>query len=418
MRPGQKQTSPENPEIISDLKIRIFYELPAENAAQSQVIQEYLNTAQTVARGSEADVQVCRHSPLGAFCVKKTVRKTPRSVYNPGIIKEVDRHNEAYALLEEARKNSQTPLAHIPKPIMTFRSADGGNEWLIMEYIEGKTLWRIIMEQLIAAQDFRGLQGWKKEDLLALDDETLSDIIVKIFRLQQIQHPLKQFEALLNKIRGKKFIKKELFLALANTVRFLNSNGFYHRDMHPQNIMFSADKVWLIDFAYSIFDPQKTTQNPYEELKLGANLSFSRDEGIVMMLKEFVETTDEEQTVSENEQMAATDREIQQTLQKLAREKRSKILEIIESDKKRKITSEDYVKNIASDPALNTKIMQAISMGSIDNLKKLVRIIGLLEFKKFKSTAETYEFFNQKLQNNPRKDILLNHIRSTLKLIS
>ena len=399
--------------LLSNLKITLLSEMPGTEVEREQILQHFFKTARIVARGTEADVLVSRDA-LHAFCLKKSARTTPRTSFNAGMHSEVDKHKTAFDLLKEAEKQN-IPLAKVPKPLISFRDPSGKDEWILMEFIPGKTLWRVIMEKLIETVDERTIQGWKREDLLHMDDETLSDYIVKIFRLSEISNPLKQLEALLRQLKDNKFLKKELFVALANTIRILNQNRFFHRDLHPQNIMFTENNVWLIDFAYSLYDPASAVGDPYEEMKMGQNLSFTHDEGILSVLKNFIEVSDEEKESQQQKEIKRIEQEAQKTIDLLVKRSNSKLNELMQSVNTSEKTGFEFVETLFEDKALKTEVIKTIASNSIDNFKKLVILIAILEYKRYKSCDGTRKFLDQlirKLQSKP--DILLNHMNQTI----
>jgi tRNA A-37 threonylcarbamoyl transferase component Bud32 len=412
----ETETKPEN--VLEGFEVSSLAEMPAEELSESLPISEFFEQAKVDAVGTEADILVAKNTPLGSFCIKKPARTTERSIYNEGIIAESERHFEAYQMVNEARKRGVN-TAKVPSPLFSIKDKDTGSEWILMEYINGKTLWRVILEELIKTRKEHEMKGYKQKHLLEMDDEELSEAVLDIFNIQRSLPPLKQLSSLIGYLKNVKFIKSEFFDALKNTVKLLNENGFYHRDLHPRNIMFTENEAWMIDFGYSLYDPEKKEETPYEESKYGDNLSFSPDNGILELIKHFTEISDEQKEIEKQKLAAEETREVEKRINFLVKRGKSKINDILKSSLEEEYDNETFIDNLTSDPVLRTEIIKAVTTNDIDKLKSYAKMIAFLEYERYESTDAAEEYLKNIIkQIREKPEILLNHMHNAIKSIT
>jgi len=139
---------------------------------------------------------------------------------------------------------------------------------------------RVIKRNVFATEDFI-IKATKKDQSFLLRNE-----IAVLERLQKYdQFPRvveyivgkKKDYLILSRIQGKDLFgifrlsakKKQLFReALDQIVEILRKEHIIHRDIRPHNLMFSKDKLFLIDFQFAIVDNQEIQTETLEERQI------------------------------------------------------------------------------------------------------------------------------------------------------
>lgn len=222
-------------------------------------------------------------------------------------------HQEAYKLMLLTDSNIK-----VPEILHEFENWE--NWYLLMEYIEWKTLYHLIWEEIInshlISQIKKHCAKWSSADINALDDinklydsywvnnkltfqddkevisamESLCTIMYDLWIIDWTFHktvteqwnPIKVFpieEMLIKKYLGKISIFKEeryhdIIQNLNKFITEMHSKWFYHRDLWKnfRNIMFTDNDTYIIDFWRSL-DKQNDAYD-YEWI-------YTRDESII-----------------------------------------------------------------------------------------------------------------------------------------
>ncbi|MCF6276935.1 MAG: protein kinase [Candidatus Magasanikbacteria bacterium] len=98
-------------------------------------------------------------------------------------------------------------------------------------------------------------------------------------------------------------LPEDFFSKIANTIKLLNENGIYHRDLHERNIMMDKNgDVFVIDFGMGLND-KKVTDPYYSNLKGG---EFNRDTGFVEFWQDIAEDRSEAGTKKKKKNILGT----------------------------------------------------------------------------------------------------------------
>lgn len=406
-------------EVISYYDIHPLIEIMKDERVHPEdLLSDFLETGTLVASGTEADVYISNDERFDELCVKLEARSTERSIFNEGILSETDRQYEALKILQKTESdNSDIQLARIPIPIFGFNDAESRQKCILMEYISGKTLWRIFLEKIIERADESQLGGWEKDHLLAMNDDDLSDIIITIFRLSELKTERDMFKSLLNRLGDERFIPQEMFERLQNTICILNDAGFYHRDLHPKNVMLDEKDVWLIDFGYSLnsFMMDSRPNDPYNVDKMGQSLSFSRDEGILSLVKNYV-IQSEQDIKQERVRLLADERKKMDRVLKLLSRQKSTVSSVIESTEYD--NNVDFINAITEDQKLKTGVTNAILGNDIDKLLMYVKMLSILETDRFDTAKATYDYIEGVINQYNPSSTLLNRVWSELNFLN
>ena len=184
---GPSSTPADNIDIVDTYDLKPLVEITGLNHQGPQdFLSSFLHQSQIVGVGTEADIHYSENPQFSSLCVKSQVRSTYRSAFSRGILEEMSRHHEACKILEQARLSTDLQIASVPIPVLAFESKDDNHHSILMEYINGKTIWRIFLEKIVEVSSDEELNGWKKEDLLSMDDSELGNSILRAFKLNEL----------------------------------------------------------------------------------------------------------------------------------------------------------------------------------------------------------------------------------------
>lgn len=396
-------------------------EVLRENKSYAALVKNFQQNGKVVGRGTEADVSILPFERLNHYCLKTVERATGKSIYNPGVICEMDRQFEAFKILQAAEIQNCEETLQVPEPVVVCHDQASGKHSILMEFVRGKTVWRTFLDQVVENMSEADLGAWQKADLCELDDDQLSDRLIQILKLDQLGSEVEKMRALKARVRGP-FLDAKVFDKLAKGIKILNSAGFYHRDLHFKNVMIGEEgKVWMIDFGYSINTNKlaEKMENPYLESRLGEEVRFSPDEGILSFLKEFVVKSEEEKKLERQ-------KKVDDIRKSIANAVRSMMLPVESVAKKKgrkssvKLEQERLalVEGIAENPRFKRELMAAITGTDPSRLKKLAYILFFAEFDNFQTTESALKLLKTTIIKYNPKSNLVNQLETWVREIN
>jgi serine/threonine protein kinase len=241
-------------------------------------IEEIFNEGRKdiVGSGRSADVvilDIWANVPEGKtpWVIKQENRRTrEQESLNTSLENELRLQAKAYTVIERARaENPEKPFARVAEPLKILTQPKNGKKWLIMEFIEGESLFERAMRQVLLAynEDEAGMpkeniNKLKKDELIDLlsDDEYRNLLPPRI--LEELnnggeldeQHFL-PIALLANRVNkgASPVINATQYAALSNTISELHKHRLWHRDLHASNVQVEPNgNIALLDFGLSL----------------------------------------------------------------------------------------------------------------------------------------------------------------------
>lgn len=192
--------------------------------------------------------------------------------FNKNFNNEYDSQQKAYDIL---KWNKNPYWVKVPNIIGIIN--ENGAEYLVMEYIEWKTLYNHIMEYLLTQK-----KSIPVKTIQNLNDKDLTDIFLSKFWLHtEWDNYIKKRSKALSIIHEQKIKlsqnldqkKSNAFVFVKKSIKewleILHKNEFYHRDLwnNPTNMILKKDWEYyipyLIDFWFSAYGAMIDEENPY-----------------------------------------------------------------------------------------------------------------------------------------------------------
>jgi serine/threonine protein kinase len=234
-----------------------------------------------IGSGQIADVYCGREDDeMEGFCIKHIARVTSKSSYENRLKREMELQTEAYRILERARAKGLS-VGHIPRPWAYLKTSDN-KEIMSMDRVPGKTLYRLMLEYAAKAMpDEHLLPGTRREDFPHLSDEDLAEMVLVRYLHSGTKTRAQLYAGLTAKAGT--FLPTETAVQLRNTVKALNAERLFHRDLHEKNVMFSDDlkSVYVIDFGSASHKEHANLKDATEVESMGSQLRYQRDDGIL-----------------------------------------------------------------------------------------------------------------------------------------
>lgn len=260
-----------------------------EGRAQEVIVnaEAVRSNGQFIGSGEIADVFAgLESSGDEELCLKFIARSSKKSIYTNNLEREMELQVSAFDILEEERKKGDK-MARTPRPI-AYLKTDGGAEYMAMERVRGKTLYRILLERVAQQlpEEFL-LPGMRPEDVSRASDEDMEQIVIWNYLKGREKTSRELYAALLERVERAPFLSADIFEKVRNAISALNKKGFFHRDLHEKNIMFSEDlsEAYLIDFGSSSSGEHNSPADAYEIEKWGEKIKFLDDKYIVHVLR-------------------------------------------------------------------------------------------------------------------------------------
>jgi len=267
------------------------------------MIEDYLKSARSrynIGSGSIAEVYRADIGQ-GEYCVKRKEHSSGKEIFEKRIEEEMELQAQAFLIVEEREKQNK-PVAKVPKPLC-YVETDDGQEMIIMERIKGKTLFRLMIEEIAQTipedklSEF--LPGVRKEEIPDLSDRDMNELVIDGFmgarekrkRMSKAELDNHLRDQILRRFRTKKLLPKQIMHQIANTLDAWKKNNFFHRDLHENNLMISDDlsQAYIIDYGASSYNEYASAKDAYEIEKMGQQYLFFRDEGIFNILDQVIE---------------------------------------------------------------------------------------------------------------------------------
>ncbi len=323
-----------------------------------------------------------KNAIIGYVCLKENVRTTKTSSLENDLEEEASLQVIARQILEEAKDRK---VAYVPEVVAHIAGA--GEEYLAMQSIKGKTIWRLAMEAALEVESsaIEEVKGHIKTNYSIppskASDKEMENAFVAVMGERGA------LKEILKLARQNPFLTKKQHQKVANTVRVFNENGFWHRDLHTQNIMLdNKGEVVIIDFGTAHYDPLagRNKLNPYD---MGNDFVAAKDDGVITELSPFVKISQEEFK--------------QKRREKDKRDENSG-LEMLKSKLKIEITEENferlYDRKNGGKPAINLylELYSLTNSKNYNNILLLAKALCSLEKRFFSSINKTREY----LENN------------------
>lgn len=181
---------------------------------------------------------------------------------------ELRLHQHAYAIIERARtENPRKKYARIPMVYSLLR--DAGKQWLLMEYLNGETLFERALRATILTyttddEERTIVERMRKEELL--------NELVRSYGAEFDESHFKRFvdEAYRYSKTPVSILTRSQHTALKNTIEELHRHGLHHRDLHASNVMtLDNGEVGILDFgAAAERDPKSIEADTMYTLKV------------------------------------------------------------------------------------------------------------------------------------------------------
>ncbi len=245
------------------------------------------SNGQCIGSGEIADVFTgLKGSGEENICLKYVARHPLKATYTNNLETEMRLQTDAFDLLQKEEK-SGTPMAKIPQPV-AYLKTDAGGEYLAMERVHGKTLYRILLERLAEQMpETLFLPGMRREDIPGLSDEDMERMVVWDYLNAQHRTSKELYSLILKRLERDPFLSADVFEKVRNAIGALNTAGFFHRDLHEKNIMLTDDlsDAYLIDFGSSSHGEHSSAQEAFETEKWGESIKFLDDKYILHVLR-------------------------------------------------------------------------------------------------------------------------------------
>ena len=156
----------------------------------------------------------------------------------------------AFDTLNEAT----VPCAKAPCP-QFYAQTESGQEFISMEEIHGKTLFRLILEQAV-------IQTGRKTDLEEINETSDDELERLILGQSSNTKALAKTEKLMKFIKNPSFLPIGLMRQFEEALKLFKSKNLFHGDLHPKNIMISHDlsQMYIIDFGTASFGKRDYTE--------------------------------------------------------------------------------------------------------------------------------------------------------------
>jgi len=216
--------------------------------------------ATKIGEGTAAEVFCYDFDEALEELVSKTSIEHAKKPGENSVEDEFDLQLEAYRMVERWREDY--PLAapvYVPKPVGYIEQE--GEHTLVMEKVEGKTLWRMLLENylqvykkhLIEEGAFHSEE--QMNDIMKLPDVGIEDHLLNLTDLRRFRDNPKEIERVIwgacNR-RGSAVLTEEQFNSVHTFAGLARREAFWHRDFHAKNVMIGEDgRVFVIDFGLS-----------------------------------------------------------------------------------------------------------------------------------------------------------------------
>lgn len=253
-----------------------------------------LNSSYNIGSGSVAEVYRADWEER-EYCIKHKAHSSPKESYENNWEDEMLAQTLAFEIIEEEEENNNIPLAKVPSPEYYLKTTEK-EELIIMEQIRGKTLYRIILEEIaknvrqhIFQANLPGAYGPVDEEVLRLSEKDLERLVIDVelgaenARKSKNDWELQKylFKKIEKKLEDTEILPKEIRIQIQNTLKLWRKNNFYHRDLHIKNIMISNDlkQAYFIDFGSS--GQFRDSDEAYDQVIFGQKVIFFPDEGVL-----------------------------------------------------------------------------------------------------------------------------------------
>lgn len=238
------------------------------------VKKELLTSDQKIGFGTVADIFADKEFKNN-FCIKRNTR--PNKIGMNAMEEECRIQAKACAIVKNAKQRNED-TAQIPEPQSFFKK--NGEEYMMMEIINGKTIYRLQLENAARTIGIGFNDKMSDIDLFTI----LKTIIKPKFKRSGEKEDIAYLRSIREICTANPFLTEEQSNKIERTIKLLNSEGLYHRDLHNQNIMIDNDGIpYIIDFGTSIYQPGLSPEFAYD---LDGSLVADPDTNIISFLRD------------------------------------------------------------------------------------------------------------------------------------
>jgi|GEM_PF-5355431 len=280
---------PDSDKPISSIRLRELakqLEQVDEKTVRDEIeerLTDFMYPGYKIGSGQTADVYAgTTEDGTAGFCIKHNARKNSESAFDNPLEKEMELQVTALRILRTAREAGKN-VGDVPKPWLYLKTKKN-QEILSMDRVPGKTLRRLILEQVAAKMpDAYILPGYTRNDLATAHDDDLEEMVIDRYLRAGSKDTKQLYAAFLSKAGELPFLPLETALKVRNSIQELNRQRFFHRDLHDRNIMFSHDlsEVYFIDFGRSSHNEYTSANEAIDVEKVGTRIRYLDDMGIL-----------------------------------------------------------------------------------------------------------------------------------------
>ncbi|MBU0531404.1 aminoglycoside phosphotransferase family protein [Patescibacteria group bacterium] len=241
----------------------------------AEMMHEARARSKKIGEGTTAEVFCYDTDEVLQGLVSKTSIEHARKPGENSVEAEFDLQLQAWHMVNRWRTEyPKVSPVYVPRPIGFVE--EKGEHTLIMEKVEGKTLWRMLLENYLQSYKTNLIEeGYFQNedqinDLLKLTDVGIEDHLINMTDLQRYRNNPREIERIVWRTcsrRGSAVLTEEQFNSIFTFAGLAAREKFWHRDFHAKNVMIADDgRVYVIDFGLSKAGGTEEDAMSFEEM--------------------------------------------------------------------------------------------------------------------------------------------------------